>query len=118
MSCVKPANRISPVRRNRRTADPYSQLSTTGASVNGCNIQSANAYHPITTAAAAHPARLIDSCLAPVLTYPLYSEINSTNGTAPISIEPHTMRQVAFHRPSIGPDEEREVLDALRSGWI
>ncbi len=28
------------------------------------------------------------------------------------------MRQVAFHRPSIGPDEEREVLDTLRSGWI
>ena len=28
------------------------------------------------------------------------------------------MRQVPFHRPAIGPDEEREVLDALRSGWI
>jgi dTDP-4-amino-4,6-dideoxygalactose transaminase len=28
------------------------------------------------------------------------------------------MRQVAFHRPSIGPEEEREVLDTLRSGWI
>ena len=28
------------------------------------------------------------------------------------------MRQIAFHRPSIGPDEEREVLDTLRSGWI
>ena len=28
------------------------------------------------------------------------------------------MHQVAFHRPSIGPDEEREVLDTLRSGWI
>jgi dTDP-4-amino-4,6-dideoxygalactose transaminase len=28
------------------------------------------------------------------------------------------MRQVAFHRPSIGPEEEREVLEALRSGWI
>jgi dTDP-4-amino-4,6-dideoxygalactose transaminase len=28
------------------------------------------------------------------------------------------MRQVAFHRPSIGQDEEREVLDTLRSGWI
>jgi dTDP-4-amino-4,6-dideoxygalactose transaminase len=28
------------------------------------------------------------------------------------------MRQIAFHRPSIGPDEEREVLEALRSGWI
>jgi dTDP-4-amino-4,6-dideoxygalactose transaminase len=28
------------------------------------------------------------------------------------------MRQVPFHRPSIGPDEEREVLEALRSGWI
>ncbi|MBF6561353.1 MAG: DegT/DnrJ/EryC1/StrS aminotransferase family protein [Candidatus Binataceae bacterium] len=28
------------------------------------------------------------------------------------------MRQVPFHRPSIGPDEEREVIEALRSGWI
>ncbi len=28
------------------------------------------------------------------------------------------MRQVAFHRPSIGPEEEREVLNTLRSGWI
>jgi dTDP-4-amino-4,6-dideoxygalactose transaminase len=28
------------------------------------------------------------------------------------------MRQVAFHRPSMGPEEEREVIDALRSGWI
>lgn len=28
------------------------------------------------------------------------------------------MRQVPFHRPSIGPDEEREVIAALRSGWI
>jgi dTDP-4-amino-4,6-dideoxygalactose transaminase len=28
------------------------------------------------------------------------------------------MRQVPFHRPAIGPDEEREVLEALRSGWI
>lgn len=26
--------------------------------------------------------------------------------------------QVPFHRPAIGPDEEREVLEALRSGWI
>jgi dTDP-4-amino-4,6-dideoxygalactose transaminase len=28
------------------------------------------------------------------------------------------MRQVPFHRPAIGPDEEREVIDTLRSGWI
>jgi len=28
------------------------------------------------------------------------------------------MRQVAFHRPAMGPEEEREVLDTLRSGWI
>jgi dTDP-4-amino-4,6-dideoxygalactose transaminase len=28
------------------------------------------------------------------------------------------MRQIPFHRPAVGPDEEREVLDALRSGWI
>jgi dTDP-4-amino-4,6-dideoxygalactose transaminase len=28
------------------------------------------------------------------------------------------MRQVPFHRPSIGSEEEREVLDSLRSGWI
>lgn len=28
------------------------------------------------------------------------------------------MRQVPFHRPAIGPDEEREVIEALRSGWI
>jgi dTDP-4-amino-4,6-dideoxygalactose transaminase len=28
------------------------------------------------------------------------------------------MRQVPFHRPSIGPAEEREVIDTLRSGWI
>jgi len=28
------------------------------------------------------------------------------------------MRQIPFHRPAIGPDEEREVIDALRSGWI
>lgn len=28
------------------------------------------------------------------------------------------MRQVPFHRPAIGPAEEAEVLDALRSGWI
>ncbi|HVN88972.1 MAG TPA: DegT/DnrJ/EryC1/StrS family aminotransferase [Candidatus Binataceae bacterium] len=27
-------------------------------------------------------------------------------------------RQVPYHRPAIGPDEEREVLEALRSGWI
>ena len=27
-------------------------------------------------------------------------------------------REVAFHRPSIGEDEEREVLDTLRSGWL
>jgi dTDP-4-amino-4,6-dideoxygalactose transaminase len=28
------------------------------------------------------------------------------------------MRQIPFHRPSIGAAEEREVLDSLRSGWI
>ena len=28
------------------------------------------------------------------------------------------MRQIPFHRPAIGPAEEREVLEALRSGWI
>jgi dTDP-4-amino-4,6-dideoxygalactose transaminase len=28
------------------------------------------------------------------------------------------MRQIPFHRPAIGPDEEREVIDTLRSGWI
>jgi dTDP-4-amino-4,6-dideoxygalactose transaminase len=28
------------------------------------------------------------------------------------------MRQIPFHRPSIGPDEEHEVIDTLRSGWI
>jgi dTDP-4-amino-4,6-dideoxygalactose transaminase len=28
------------------------------------------------------------------------------------------MHQVPFHRASIGPEEEREVLEALRSGWI
>jgi dTDP-4-amino-4,6-dideoxygalactose transaminase len=28
------------------------------------------------------------------------------------------MRQIPFHRPSIGPAEEHEVLDSLRSGWI
>jgi dTDP-4-amino-4,6-dideoxygalactose transaminase len=28
------------------------------------------------------------------------------------------MRQIPFHRPSIGPAEEREVLESLRSGWI
>ena len=28
------------------------------------------------------------------------------------------MHQVAFHRPLIGPEEEREVIDTLRSGWI
>jgi dTDP-4-amino-4,6-dideoxygalactose transaminase len=28
------------------------------------------------------------------------------------------MRQIPFHRPSIGPEEEREVIDTLRSGWI
>ena len=28
------------------------------------------------------------------------------------------MRQIAFHRPLMGPEEEREVLDTLRSGWI
>jgi dTDP-4-amino-4,6-dideoxygalactose transaminase len=28
------------------------------------------------------------------------------------------MRQIPFHRPAIGPEEEREVLEALRSGWI
>jgi dTDP-4-amino-4,6-dideoxygalactose transaminase len=27
-------------------------------------------------------------------------------------------RQIPFHRPAIGADEEREVIDALRSGWI
>jgi perosamine synthetase len=27
-------------------------------------------------------------------------------------------RQIPFHRPAMGPDEEREVLEALRSGWI
>jgi dTDP-4-amino-4,6-dideoxygalactose transaminase len=28
------------------------------------------------------------------------------------------MRQIPFHRPAIGPEEEREVIDTLRSGWI
>ena len=28
------------------------------------------------------------------------------------------MRQIAFHRAAMGPDEEREVVDTLRSGWI
>jgi dTDP-4-amino-4,6-dideoxygalactose transaminase len=28
------------------------------------------------------------------------------------------MRQIPFHRASIGPEEEREVIEALRSGWI
>ena len=28
------------------------------------------------------------------------------------------MREVPFFRPSIGPEEEREVIEALRSGWI
>jgi perosamine synthetase len=28
------------------------------------------------------------------------------------------MREVPFHRPSLGPEEEREVLEAMRSGWI
>ncbi|HTW87588.1 MAG TPA: DegT/DnrJ/EryC1/StrS family aminotransferase [Candidatus Binataceae bacterium] len=28
------------------------------------------------------------------------------------------MRQVPFHRPSLGPEEEAEVIDTLRSGWI
>ncbi len=28
------------------------------------------------------------------------------------------MRQVPFHRAAIGPEEEREVIDTLRSGWI
>jgi dTDP-4-amino-4,6-dideoxygalactose transaminase len=28
------------------------------------------------------------------------------------------MHEVPFHRASIGPEEEREVLEALRSGWI
>jgi dTDP-4-amino-4,6-dideoxygalactose transaminase len=27
-------------------------------------------------------------------------------------------RQIPFHRPAIGLDEEREVIDTLRSGWI
>jgi dTDP-4-amino-4,6-dideoxygalactose transaminase len=28
------------------------------------------------------------------------------------------MRQIPFHRPAIGPEEEREGIDTLRSGWI
>src|SRR5215813_1317594 len=28
------------------------------------------------------------------------------------------MRQIPFHRPSMGPEEEREVIETLRSGWI
>ncbi|MBF6569045.1 MAG: DegT/DnrJ/EryC1/StrS aminotransferase family protein [Candidatus Binataceae bacterium] len=28
------------------------------------------------------------------------------------------MRQIPFHRPLIGPEEEAEVIDTLRSGWI
>ncbi len=28
------------------------------------------------------------------------------------------MRNVPFYRPAIGPEEEREVIDTLRSGWI
>jgi dTDP-4-amino-4,6-dideoxygalactose transaminase len=28
------------------------------------------------------------------------------------------MHQVPFHRPCLGPDEEREVIEVLRSGWI
>jgi dTDP-4-amino-4,6-dideoxygalactose transaminase len=28
------------------------------------------------------------------------------------------MREVPFHRPSIGAEEEREVIEVLRSGWI
>ncbi len=36
-----------------------------------------------------------------------------------MATSPHPItRQVPFHRPAIGPDEEREVLEALRSGWI
>ena len=58
------------------------------------------------------------SCLAPLLSYPLYSETGSAHGIFADFNRIHTMRQIAFHRPSIGPDEEREVLDTLRSGWI
>ena len=36
----------------------------------------------------------------------------------PLYFARNAMRQIPFHRPSIGPDEEREVLDTLRSGWI
>jgi dTDP-4-amino-4,6-dideoxygalactose transaminase len=41
-------------------------------------------------------------------------------GFETILYTPHenAMRQIPFHRPSIGPAEEREVLDSLRSGWI
>ncbi|HTT76014.1 MAG TPA: DegT/DnrJ/EryC1/StrS aminotransferase family protein [Candidatus Binataceae bacterium] len=28
------------------------------------------------------------------------------------------IRQIPFHRPAIGAEEEREVIDTLRSGWI
>lgn len=28
------------------------------------------------------------------------------------------MHEVPFHRPALGPEEEREVIDTLRSGWI
>jgi dTDP-4-amino-4,6-dideoxygalactose transaminase len=28
------------------------------------------------------------------------------------------MHRVPFHRPCLGPDEEREVVEVLRSGWI
>ncbi len=37
-----------------------------------------------------------------------------TEGPSP---SPQAM-QVPFHRPSLGIDEEREVLDTLRSGWL
>ena len=42
----------------------------------------------------------------------------TADSTTQGELNDHTMRQIAFHRPAMGPEEEREVLEALRSGWI
>ena len=42
-------------------------------------------------------------------------DINKPELPAPMMMQRHT---VPFHRPSLGIEEEREIIDTLRSGWL
>ena len=47
-----------------------------------------------------------------------YRFMRGVSWTRGVLYDAAVMRQIPFHRPAIGPEEEREVLEALRSGWI